>query len=257
MGGMRNEMANRLAGIYGGAVAAAICACLSAAAPLRADEGGRLPQGVVELFTSEGCSSCPPADKVLAELADGGNVVALAYHIDYWDYLGWEDTLATEANTERQKRYAEALGKSIYTPAAIINGRADVVGSRETAIRKTVADMAQAGKGLSVPVVISRTKDSVIVEIGATPDKTLEAEVVLLSFIPERTIPIRAGENKGTAIRYVNSVTHFQTIGMWHGEAKRYEMPLDAMRGEGRGIAVLVQTMGETARAIVGAAISK
>lgn len=253
-------MANRLAGTYGGAITAALCACLSAVTPLRAGESAQTPQGVVELFTSEGCSSCPPADRVLAELADAGNVVALAYHIDYWNYLGWEDTLATEANTERQKRYAEALGKSIYTPEAIINGRTDVIGSREATIRKSLTGMAEAGKGLAVPVTLSRTADTVVVEIGAAPDRAAEAEVLLLSFLPERTVPIRSGENKGSAIRYVNSVTHFQTIGMWHGKARRYEMPLNAIRGKGkgRGIAVLVQTMADDAApAIVGAAISK
>jgi hypothetical protein len=251
-------MAYRLAGTCGGFIASAVCACLAASAPLQAGESAGRPHGVVELFTSEGCSSCPPADKVLAELADAGNVVALAFHVDYWDYLGWEDTLATEANTERQKRYAEALNKSIYTPEAVINGRADVIGSHAASIRNTVTGMAKAGKGLSVPVTLSRTADSVVVEIGAAPNKAAEAEVVLLSFLPERTVPIRSGENKGSAIRYVNSVTHFQTIGMWHGEARRYEMPLNAIRGEGRGIAVLVQTMPhDAAPAIIGAAISK
>ncbi|MCX7303033.1 MAG: DUF1223 domain-containing protein [Hyphomicrobiales bacterium] len=94
------------------------------------------PKGVVELFTSQGCNSCPPADKVLAELAEKGEVVALGYHVDYWDYLGWKDTLATPENTERQHLYGKAFQeRSVYTPQAVINGRLHVNGARREAVR--------------------------------------------------------------------------------------------------------------------------
>ena len=128
------------------------------------------PKGVVELFTSQGCNSCPPADAVLTELAERGDVVALGYHVDYWDYLGWKDTLATPENTERQKQYGKAFGKrSVYTPQAVINGRTHVNGAKREAVDTALTEMENEGEGLSVDINVTRTGESVIIDAAAAP----------------------------------------------------------------------------------------
>jgi hypothetical protein len=107
------------------------------------------PLAVIELFTSQGCSSCPPADEYLAELADRGDVVALAYHVDYWDHLGWRDTLGSPANTERQRAYGGSFGShSVYTPQAVINGRQHMSGAKRGDIEATMRDLAGSGEGI-------------------------------------------------------------------------------------------------------------
>src|SRR5690606_29247620 len=119
-------------------LAAVAAALVLAGGPVRADEIRR-PLGVVELFTSQGCSSCPPADEALVELAARGDVIALSFHVDYWDYLGWRDTLASPANTQRQQGYARAFGaQSVYTPQAVINGRTHTSGAKKAEIEQTL-----------------------------------------------------------------------------------------------------------------------
>ncbi|RWP76782.1 MAG: DUF1223 domain-containing protein, partial [Mesorhizobium sp.] len=120
------------------------------------------PLGVVELFTSQGCSSCPPADTLFSELAAKEDIVALAYHVDYWDYLGWQDTLGRKENTERQYDYMRAFGsRSVYTPQAVINGRVHVNGASRGEVDGALARMAKSGEGMRVAVKVSRTSDRV------------------------------------------------------------------------------------------------
>ena len=204
------------------------------------------PAGVVELFTSQGCSSCPPADAILEELAKKGDVIALAYHVDYWDYLGWQDTLASPDNTARQYEYAKSFGdRSVYTPQAVINGRTHVPGSNRAAIASTLGQFAKSGQGLSVDIKVMRAGDSVVIDAGEGAAQQ-EGQIVLVYYDPARPVVIKRGENDGETITYWNSVTDIQAAGMWHGAAARYEFPASEIAKKGAGgCAVLLQSIGK------------
>jgi len=204
------------------------------------------PVGVVELFTSQGCSSCPPADAILEDLAKKGDVVALAYHVDYWDYLGWQDTLASPDNTARQYEYAKAFGvRSVYTPQAVINGRTHVKGSSGSEISSTLGQFAESGEGLSVELKVMRAGDSVIIDAGEGVDQQV-GQIVLVYYDPAKPVLIERGENRGKTINYWNSVTDIQTAGVWHGTAARYEFPASEIAKKGAGgCAVLLQSTGK------------
>lgn len=230
----------RRASRWVGLAAAAAAACTG---PLMASEMGR-PVGVVELFTSQGCSSCPPADAVFAELAKRDDVVALSYHVSYWDYLGWKDTLATTENTERQYAYMRAFGsRSVYTPQAVINGRVHVNGAKGDAVLGKLEELGQAG-GMSVGMKVTRSGESVKIEAaeGAGPDT--EAHVVLVYFDAPKAVKIPHGENGGKTVTYYNSVSGIQTAGMWHGKAATYELPASEIAKKAAGCAVLLQSVG-------------
>ncbi len=237
-------------------LAGAILAASVAVAPVRADN--TKPLGVVELFTSQGCHSCPPADALLAELADTSNFVALAYHVDYWDYLGWKDTLGSEQYTKRQYDYAKSLGnRMVYTPQAVLNGRSHVNGSNRQLVVGGLAQMSSEGNGLAVDINVSRHNGSIVIETGAAANGTADAHLVLVFYERDRSVKIERGENRGKVIRYVNSVTGVQTAGMWHGEKARFELPETEISKQGDGCAVLLQSVGPdgTPGAIIGATI--
>jgi hypothetical protein len=217
------------------------------------------PLGVVELFTSQGCNSCPPADAVLARLAEKGDVIALSYHVAYWDYLGWKDTLATRGNTDRQYEYAKAFGApSVYTPQAVLNGRTDVNGAKGGAVTGEVEKLNEEGEGLSVVMHASLQGDRLVVQAGDAGGAEKEANVVLVFFDPARKVTIVRGENRGRTITYRNAVISVQTVGMWHGKAARFEVPRSEMAKQGAGgCAVLLQTTtkGGLPGPIIGAAM--
>lgn len=203
------------------------------------------PLGVVELFTSQGCSSCPPADAYFAELAGKEDIVALAYHVDYWDYLGWQDTLGRKENTERQYDYMRAFGsRSVYTPQAVINGRVHVNGAKRGEVDGALARMSRSGEGMHVPVKVSRTSDRVIIDAGDAGTGPSDAHVVIVYFDAPRTVKIAQGENSGRSMTYWNAVTGIQTAGMWHGKSQRYELPMSEIIKKG-GCAVLLQSVGK------------
>jgi hypothetical protein len=217
--------------------AALAAACLAAAPPAMAK-----PLGVVELFTSQGCNSCPPADAALGRIVQQGNVVVLAYHVDYWDYLGWKDTLANRANTERQYAYARAFGSSqVYTPQAVVNGRSQMNGAHVGEVEAELGALAGSGKGLAVDISIREGSDSYVIEAGAAPGGAGEARVILVSFAPVREVAIRRGENNGRTISYWHAVTGIHVSGMWRGKPARYEVPKSAV-SPGGGLAVLLQS---------------
>lgn len=204
------------------------------------------PLAVVELFTSQGCSSCPPADEYLGELAGRGDIVALSYHIDYWDYLGWRDTLGSPANTERQRAYGRSFGdRSVYTPQAVINGREHMSGAKRQEIAATVENLDRAGHGMAVDVSADYSGESLLIDLGAGSGYPRKAHVVIAYFQPATRIEIAKGENRGRTMTYRNSVTSLQTVGMWHGKSTRLEVPVDeiAARGAG-GCAILLQKVG-------------
>jgi hypothetical protein len=206
------------------------------------------PLGVVELFTSQGCSSCPPADELFADLAARKDLVALAYHVDYWDYLGWKDTLSSKKNTERQYAYMRSFGsRSVYTPQAVINGRTHVNGASGAAVNNALASMDKAAQGMRVALKVTRVGDGVVINAGdAAPDPAapVNAHVVVVYFDPPQTISIGKGENSGREETYWNAVSDIQTAGMWHGKAQRYELPMSEISKKG-GCAVLLQAVGK------------
>ena len=176
---------------------------------------------LVELFTSQGCSSCPPADEFLSELSQADGVIALALHVDYWDYIGWEDQFADPAYTERQKMYARAVGsRMIYNPQMIVGGLDRVEGNTPDAVVRFI------GKHMAHPtgVALTLTRNGAQVEIQARTDRPLPngAFVQLVRYRPEAVVDIDRGENAGRSMTYHNIVTSWQQLGEWPGAA-----PLD------------------------------
>ena len=191
--------------------------------------GDQKPKSVLELFTSQGCSSCPPADALLGKLAQRDDIVALTMPVNYWDHLGWRDTLAKEAFTERQRAYAEARGdREIYTPQLVVNGVAHVVGSRaddiEEALRRTSRTLGEA----QVTVSLRNDGEAVLLQAGAgSPDSAFRGGTLWLAFFSHTVqVDIRRGENYGHKITYTNVVRYLQPAGRWDGEAVSYRMAI-------------------------------
>lgn len=239
-------------------LAAALLLLVSVGALAAGETRQSRPLAVVELFTSQGCTSCPPADALLAELAQSSDVVALAYHVDYWDYLGWRDTLANPDNTARQYEYSNAFGsRSVYTPQAVINGRLHVNGADRDALDEAIDSASQAG-ALPVEVELSYEGDTVVIETGAGSVPGGEAHVMLVYFNPATEVEITRGRNKGRSFTFWNSVSRFHSAGVWHGNEARYEMPMSEIAKKGAGgCAVIIQAMTREGLpgAILGAAI--
>lgn len=206
-------------------------------------EDAAAPKGVVELFTSQGCSSCPPADAVLGALVSRGDLLALSYHVDYWNYLGWADTLASKQNTGRQYGYAATMSRSnVYTPQAVLNGRTDVNGADRNAIETGLKKLDGAGQGLAVPIQASVNGKEMDISVAAGKGS---GDVVIAYFKRKQTVPITRGENSGKTVTYVNSVTEVETVGMWKGDALQLKLPMSVMdMREYDGCAVLLQQTG-------------
>jgi hypothetical protein len=204
------------------------------------------PKAVVELFTSQGCGFCPPADALLADLARSDDVVALAYHVDYWDYLGWRDTMASPENTARQQEYSRAFAtRSVFTPQAVVNGRVEMNGAKRARVEAAMRRMAGSPEGM-------------IVETGAADRPVRNAQVLVVYFEPATPVRIGRGKNAGRELTYWNAVSGFHSAGMWHGEKTRIALPKNEIARKGAGgCAVLVQEMDEDnlPGAILGAAI--
>ena len=179
------------------------------------------PRHVVELFTSQGCSSCPPADAVLADLSRKSDLLALGFHVDYWDSLGWKDTLGAPAHSARQRAYAAARGDGqVYTPQAVVDGRGLTVGSNGKAIDRMMLETP-------LPVAIDIAGDRVSVAGG-----TGSGSLWRVDYTGAAKVPIGRGENSGRTVTYVNAVRGMTLIGQWSGNAATY--PLGAC-GSARG----------------------
>jgi hypothetical protein len=174
---------------------------------------------VIELFTSQGCSSCPPADRILGELARNPDILALSLPIDYWDYIGWRDTLASPIFTARQKAYADASGQNqVYTPQAIINGLKDAVGSDRNAVELAAQETLGSGGVMSVPLDVSSNGSAINISVGAAPaGAPVEAGVYLLAIAHSQTVKVQRGENAGATLTYANVVRAIVKIGEWRG----------------------------------------
>jgi len=206
--------------------------------PAGAEGAGARPKAVVELFTSQGCAQCPPADALLTGLAEEGGVVALAYHVDYWDYVGWEDTFGDEAYSDRQRAYAKSWGSSrIYTPQMVVNGAKGVVGSRRNEVHGALA-------GSSLPLSVDIVRDGDMLKIAIPPNTSLDDAVVwLVSYLDRADVTIEKGENAGKSMVYTQVVTGRQALGLWEGATgASLKLPLPEILNEGStGIAVIVQ----------------
>ncbi|MEQ9688783.1 MAG: DUF1223 domain-containing protein [Bauldia litoralis] len=199
-------------------------------------------RAVVELFSSQGCSSCPPADELLAEYAARDDVLALSFPVDYWDYLGWKDTLASHENTERQRAYATARGdRQVYTPQVVVNGVEHMVGSSKAKIDNAIATMDGA---LSVPITMTAGSDATTVTIGAANNSTPDKGMIWLAMYDDPvTVPIGRGENTGKSITYTNVVRKLRPIAMWKGEEMTVELPKsELVHADVSRCAVILQT---------------
>ena len=211
------------------------------------------PRGVIELFTSQGCSSCPPADRLLGDLAKSPDLIALSFPVDYWDYIGWKDTLADPAFTARQKAYAAQRGDGqVYTPQAVIDGITHVVGSDKMEISGALTSAAHRKGTMTVPVNLSVADGKVAIDVGAAAaDTPRKASVWLLDTIPSKTVSIGRGENSGRSVTYTNVVRKISKLGDWTGEPAHFEM---ASRLNEGGYVVLLQAGEPGPGPILGAA---
>ena len=216
--------------------AALVAAGLLAAAFAWADASKPV---VVELFTSQGCSSCPPADRILGHLADRDDVIALGFHVNYWDRLGWPDPFATEAGTNRQYTYSPALGRrNVYTPQMVIDGRYDVVGFDAERIKVAIAQ-AEAMSGSRLAVGFEWLGPG---RLGfSLPAGEGAGRVQLVRFARKLDQDIERGENAGRRLSYSNVVREIVEVGRWDGAAMDGEVEVDTTQDRTGGVALLVQ----------------
>jgi len=218
---------------------AVVVVCVSAVsdAPAQAE-----PRAVIELFTSQGCSSCPAADKLLGELADDPSLVAMSLPVDYWDYLGWHDTLALAGHSKRERAYAHVRGDGqVYTPQIVVNGNAHVLGSDKIAIERAIAQDRKNGVRLSLPVTLAVAGDKVSVDVPAGKDG--RGEVWLCPITKAVAVAIGRGENHGRTITYHNVVRRWLKLGDWVGTAQSWKLSLrDIQTGDIDSAAVVVQS---------------
>lgn len=209
-------------------VAARVAAATGAPQPL-----------VVELFTSQSCSSCPPADALLGTLArERPDLLALSFHVTYWNRLGWQDSFSLPAATERQRNYAAVLRRSayagtLYTPQMVIDGRRDAVGSRPGGVLAAIAAEA-AARSEHIPLALGTDGAAVTIQAGAGSGR---GTLWLVGFDPRHVVSVRAGENRGRRLTYTNVVRSLAAAGTWQGAPMR----LQAARPEGERLALLLQ----------------
>ncbi|KEJ90115.1 DUF1223 domain-containing protein [Sulfitobacter donghicola] len=202
---------------------------------------------VVELYTSQGCSSCPPADAMLAELSGRDDVIAIALHVDYWDYIGWKDEFGDAGHAKRQRDYANKAGRrTIYTPEMIVQGQTDIVGAKPKALSKAIAEH----KAKAPLMELKAVRDGATVKVEGSVPTTGAApmEVHVLQVLPSHKTRITRGENRGNTLQYSNIAHDWQLAGQWDG-ADALTMTLDVRNDD--PVVVLVQEAN--AGAIIGA----
>lgn len=202
---------------------------------------------VVELFTSQGCSSCPPADALLGELAGREDVLALAYHVDYWDGIGWKDHFALSAATARQIGYKRRLGlRTLYTPQMVVDGRFDLVGSDKAKLLRLLGQRrAEVAPQLSLDVGRLR------IQLPERPP-TGPLDVIVVAYLRHAETAVSHGENAGWRLQEFNIVVGLRVIAQWTGEARQLTVPVNELPASTDAVAVLVQEADQGA--ILGAA---
>jgi hypothetical protein len=214
-----------------------VCAIVAIIRPAHAD-----PRAVVELFTSQGCSSCPPADNIIGELAKDPSVIALSMPIDYWDYLGWKDTLADSRFSARQKAYSHARGdRDVYTPQVVVNGSTHVIGSDRAKIDSAIDTTKKADGVMSVPVSMALSGKQINVSVAASGKgpAVKHGEVWICSVSKSIPIKIGRGENRGREVTYYNVVRNLLKVGDWNGNAGSWTVPLENISRDGVDAAVV------------------
>jgi hypothetical protein len=206
------------------------------------------PRAVLELFTSQGCSSCPPADRLVGQLANDPSLIALSVPIDYWDYLGWRDTLANPAHSARQRAYARVRGDGqVYTPQIVVNGAADALGSDQGSIDRAITQTDHKSGVMSLPVLLSVGDGALNVKLSSTDTTQISAtqifaEVWLCPLTKAVPVVIGRGENRGRTITYHNVVRKWLKLGNLTGEQSAWSVPLAQIKAEGiDAAAVMVQ----------------
>jgi hypothetical protein len=214
-----------------------VCAIVAIIRPAHAD-----PRAVVELFTSQGCSSCPPADQIIGELAKDPSVIALSMPIDYWDYLGWKDTLADARFSARQKAYSQMRGdREVYTPQVVVNGSMHVIGSDRAGIESAIGNTKKADGVMSVPVTMTQAGKQITVSVAASSKgpAAMHGEVWICSISKSVPISIGRGENSGREVIYHNVVRNLLKVGDWNGSSGSWTVPLENISREGVDAAVV------------------
>jgi len=217
------------------------------------------PKAVLELFTSQGCSSCPPADRLLGEFANDPSIIALSLPIDIWDYLGWKDTLALAGHSARQRAYAEQRGdRQVYTPQMVVNGSVHVLGSDRAAVERAITQTERNTAVMSLPVLVSAGGGDLTVTLKGTPDGKLGGEVWLCPLSTAVAVAIGRGENNGRTVTYHNVVRAWRKLGEFSGADSTWTIPLSQIeKDDVDGAAVLVQEGSrEKPGVILGAAFS-
>ena len=197
---------------------------------------------VVELFTSQGCSSCPPADRLMAQLARRADVLPLALHVDYWDYLGWKDVLADPQYTHRQKSYARAHGKRmIYTPQMIVAGTGFIKGSHPMQLAEYIEIMQKRAPEYQIRVTAEAGGRYRVLAHALRGAELGPMVVQLVHYLPNKPIQILRGENASVQMNYVNVVTHWAPVAEWDG---RSDLNIEIDAGRDEPGAVLLQRQG-------------
>lgn len=219
--------------------------------------GGTIAQAqqnpvVVELFTSQGCSSCPPADAILHELTKRDDVIALAFHVDYWDYIGWKDIFGDPAHAKRQRAYASHGGRrTIYTPEMVVQGQSDIVGAKPMKLSEAISKHARQKSNVSLDVTRSANSLSINAVLSDAAEKA-PMRVYLLRYTPMQSVEIKRGENRGKTFNYANIVEGFSQIGDWDGTAP---LALETDLSGDKPAVIIIQS--QAAGPILAAAIVK
>lgn len=202
-------------------------------------------KAVIELFTSQGCSSCPPADALLKTFADDPSVIALSLPVDYWNYLGWKDTFGSPRNTERQRNYARARGDgAIYTPQALVNGLTPVNGASKEAIEQAIGQTSKTGGPGQVPVRFWQERNTLNFALGAETAGHVPREATIWLGVVQMSgsVQIKDGENAGKDLTYTNIVHELIPVGIWKGMPMQVQLPRAAMmQADVQKVVVLVQ----------------
>jgi hypothetical protein len=226
------------------ALAAGTAAQNETAVPMPSSRPGP-PRAVIELFTSQGCADCPAADALLKEYIDKENIVGLTLPVDYWDYLGWNDTLAVPRNADRQRAYAQRLGTgTVYTPQAIINGAAEVLASSRSEIERAINATETALASSRVPLHFWHYGAAIIIESGSAPRDTEPKESTIWLAVVQKSVnvTVKGGENKDKTLTYYNVVRELTPVGLWNGRPATIRLARAAiMRPESEDLIVLIQ----------------
>jgi hypothetical protein len=236
-------------------VAAAVLAVFGAGAPTQAEHRKDSGTVLLELFTSQGCSSCPPADALLTEYGEKPGVVTLSFSVDYWNYLGWHDTLSSPENSKRQREYAHTRGDGrVYTPQIVVDGITHVNGANAAAVEMAVRNTAMRLKNVRVPVTMHAEGKSLVINIGAAPKtSTMREGTVWLAIAKEKeTVSITRGENRGKEITYSHTVRKLTPIGMWKGEKMTLRLPRKDLLAIGGCLVAMLQV--ENTGPVIGVA---